>query len=637
MNAAGMQFFGNCVTNLARLPRETLLELYSTLTGNKTAPQYFIDAVTVTASLAGVNRKTARLWYESLVAKNWCAAFTQGKSAVGNSQTKLAVGNSGTELAVGNPETDLTALPDTLPVVVAVAEASSDSDCELDSFVPKRVRTELETWREHSNWAIGLRMAELATMWCVNGWQKDAFGQFTDWFKQHAPGSIGTLNHSSRFLNGFQASLIQACHTGIASSLHALLPATGTPSFLSRIIDVVSINSASLLPTILMYTTCEGKLSWVLLDCPCLEHIGEAARSTAAVGTAATGTAAVGAQTTRWFGLHSAEQLINTVHRVEASFHLSRADRAFRLAVTVADQAIQGEGSVRFTQKECTMENLPVKPLAEGVCKFHITDGVGSNVDKLYGETFVFDRLLRLVRRHFAFGTGHLIFRSIAQKFEQFAEEFRKQETRCLEAVARNEANGRPLAAARMRQEAAKKEPRLPPLAERVGTNGGSRWLLELMALEKLYIARVAFVDTFGLTYWGLQARMQQSLESARVARVTQGKEITAKTGLNTKEMKAWRSLGRAMLDIRVLVFNLGRVDYRRKHLAAFALECQTSLNMNLLPGDAAYTCSKEMLAAVGALVEMQGIVRMMREICSGWVFEQRGKGGILKKVDLGK
>ena len=206
-----------------------------------------------------------------------------------------------------------------------------------------------------------------------------------------------------------------------------------------------------------MYTTCECKLSWVLLDCPCLEHIGEAARSTAAVGTAATGTAAVGAHTTRWFGFHSAKQLINTVHRVEASIDLSRADRAFRIDATVVGQAIQGEGSVRFTQKECTMGNLPVRPLVEGVCKFHITDGVGSNVDKLYGGTFVFDRLLRLVRRHFAWGTGHLIVRSIAQKFEQFAEDFRKQETRCLEAVARNEANGRPLAAARMRQEAAKK------------------------------------------------------------------------------------------------------------------------------------------------------------------------------------
>ena len=119
-----------------------------------------------------------------------------------------------------------------------------------------------------------------------------------------------------------------------------------------------------------MHTTCEGKLSWVLLDCPCLEHIGEAARSTAAVDTAATGTAAVGAQTTRWFGLHSAKQLINTVHRVEASFNLSRADRAFRLAVTVADQAIQGEGSVRFTQTECVMGNLPVKPLAEVCASF---------------------------------------------------------------------------------------------------------------------------------------------------------------------------------------------------------------------------------------------------------------------------
>ena len=62
--------------------------------------------------------------------------------------------------------------------------------------------------------------------------------------------------------------------------------------------------------------------------------------------------------------------------------------------------------------------------------------------------------------------------------------------------------------------------------------------------------------------------------------------------------MKAWRSLRRALLDIRILVCNLGRVDFRRKHLAAYALECQTSLN--LLPGDAAYACSQNMLAAVG-------------------------------------
>ena len=458
--------------------------------------------------------------------------------------------------------------------------------------------------------------------------------------KAACPRFYRNLELFGQILNGFQASLIQACHTGVASSLHALLPATGTPSFLSRIIDVVSINSASLLPTIHMYTTCEGKLSWVLLDCPCLEHIGEAARSTAAVGTAATGTAAVGAQTTRWFGLHSAEQLINTVHRVEASFHLSRADRAFRLAVTVADQAIQGEGSVRFTQKECTMENLPIKPLAEGVCKFHIADGAGSNVDKLFGETLVFDRLLRLMRRYFAFGTGHLILRSIARKFEQFAEGFRQQEKRCLEAVAKAEANGQLLAARRMRQEAAKKGAEAAAIS-RAGWNNWRKPLAPRADGTRKAVyqnkARATFFELFGLTYWGLLARMQQTLETTRLAREARGERTTARTGVKTKEMKAWRSLGRTMLDIRLLVFNLGRVDYRQKHLAAYALECQTSLNINLLPGDAAYTCSKEMLAAIGSLVEMQGIVRMMQHICTGVVFEQRGKVGVMKYVEIPK
>ena len=174
------------------------------------------------------------------------------------------------------------------------------------------------------------------------------------------------------------------------------MPATGTPSFLSRIIDVVSISSFSLLPVIHVYTTCEGKLSWALLDCPCLEHLPgaaaarrkEAGKEAAAVG-ADKEAAAVGAGTlaTRWLGLHSAEQLINTVHRVEGTYRMYRADRAFRVAVTVADQAIQGEGSVRFTEKEGRVDSLPPRPLAEGVCKFHVSDGVGYNNDKLYVET----------------------------------------------------------------------------------------------------------------------------------------------------------------------------------------------------------------------------------------------------------
>ena len=73
------------------------------------------------------------------------------------------------------------------------------------------------------------------------------------------------------------------------------------------------------------------------------------------------------------------------------------------------------------------MDGLPAKPLAEGVCKFHVTDGVGTTVDERYGGTFVFDRLMRLIRRHSALRTGHLIFRAVANKFDVFVQGFKER------------------------------------------------------------------------------------------------------------------------------------------------------------------------------------------------------------------
>ena len=43
LNAAGMQLFGNCVSNLERLPMKTLKELHRTLTSNSSTPG--VDAV----------------------------------------------------------------------------------------------------------------------------------------------------------------------------------------------------------------------------------------------------------------------------------------------------------------------------------------------------------------------------------------------------------------------------------------------------------------------------------------------------------------------------------------------------------------------------------------------------------------
>ena len=80
--------------------------------------------------------------------------------------------------------------------------------------------------------------------------------------------------------------------------------------------------------------------------------------------------------------------------------HVFRDDRAYRLVLTVGDQAIQGPGSIQFTRKEREVDSLPPDPLTEAVCKFHIVDGAGGHVDSHFQETVIFDRLLRLIRCH---------------------------------------------------------------------------------------------------------------------------------------------------------------------------------------------------------------------------------------------
>ena len=99
-----------------------------------------------------------------------------------------------------------------------------------------------------------------------------------------------------------------------------------------------------------------------------------------------------------------------------------------RLITTVADNAIQGPNSVHFSEEERRVDNLEDDMLAEAICKFHIADCVGGGVDKQFIETILYDRLLRLVRRHFAFGTGSLILRGMATKFPFIAQMFYAQQ-----------------------------------------------------------------------------------------------------------------------------------------------------------------------------------------------------------------
>jgi hypothetical protein len=201
LNAAGWQFFGNCVTNAGKLPDELRRLVFASLTGSK--PVAHVDPVTFVSSVGGVSRKTARSWFHALNERGWASAFTC-KDAHGTTPgTTVAVEPNGAsrllEAAVGTPDA-LAELPAVLPSVVVDTESDDEG---LDSYLnsgPRELKpcSHVAKWRQHENYAVGMRLAELATMWLVHGWQKDAFSKFTWWLSQQAPNIIGNLHHTKR-------------------------------------------------------------------------------------------------------------------------------------------------------------------------------------------------------------------------------------------------------------------------------------------------------------------------------------------------------------------------------------------------------------------------------------------------------
>ena len=493
------------------------------------------------------------------------------------------------------------------------SDPSASSDSDEPRQPPRISQCVLDTWRADPNYVVGMRLAELSTLWHVQGWSKEEFPHFLTWAKHHFPHAFGNINHSTRFLSEFLPSLVQATHTCLAAELHACVPALGIPSFLSRVIDVVSINGRSLLPTIYVYTNAVGELAWAHLGSPCLEHRDEAA---------------FGAET---FGFHRAPQLVRAVHTLEGSYHIRRADRAFRLITTIADQAIAGPGSTQFSRHERLVDNLEEDVFAEGVCKFHIADCVGCGSDKLFPETLLFDRTLRLVRRHFAWGTGDLILRAVAHKFASLASLYDQQSHRLQGQAADADVQGQPLAAQRLRQ----KSEKATQEARALHKQGWTRWqrprapkadgTRKVVWQSK---TRESFFNGFAPVYWALLTRMQQTLERARLEAVKGGAVCPRSAGMKTAEMRAWKALGRAMTDIHVLVFNLGRMDFRKQNLSSYAFEVQASLRIH--SAKEAFLYSDHMFTAVGVLVEMRGIVKMVHAMHSGLVLEQRHQGQVL-------
>ena len=206
------------------------------------------------AVLTGVNVKTLRGIQASM-------ASGSGRRSVSVGVRGLAFGSTG---ASGSCAVER-ALPELLGDADAAAPTPDDDD-DLDlSDVDEtpRIKLRLNEWQGHAKYISGMRMAQLATFWITSGLPQWTFSSFICWANKLgsdvAP-VLGNTNHSHHFLREFAASLAQAVRHGSCAGIHSTLPATGLPSDLTRVIDIVTIGGVGLLVIAYIHTDHQGKV-----------------------------------------------------------------------------------------------------------------------------------------------------------------------------------------------------------------------------------------------------------------------------------------------------------------------------------------------------------------------------------------
>ena len=76
-----------------------------------------------------------------------------------------------------------------------------------------------------------------------------------------------------KYIQTMKVLALSECVTScIALDFHTIVPGLGMPSFLTRVIDIVSVMGHSLLVIVHVYTNVEGKLKWHFLQAPCAEY-----------------------------------------------------------------------------------------------------------------------------------------------------------------------------------------------------------------------------------------------------------------------------------------------------------------------------------------------------------------------------
>ena len=75
-------------------------------------------------------------------------------------------------------------------------------------------------------------------------------------------------------------------------------------------------------------------------------------------------------------------------------------------------------------------------------------------------------------------------------------------------------------------------------------------------------------------------------------------------------------------------MFNLGRTDFHKQNFSSYALEVQS--NLSVAYTKQALDCGEIMFTAIGVLVDVCGIIKLLQAVCSGLMLTEEDGRTIL-------
>ena len=196
----GLQLVRALRTNLCKCPQVLLHEICCAIEGRRVRKHVRVDCVL--SKLLGVPKTTVRRWVAKFdVLKNHSTLGKKVRKSSGTPRKRSSVdGNYMSETIIELHECDLPQTP-----TCADSTHPSDSDdygleptFDEDASDDEDRSSRFSQWQKHPLYPIGIRMAELATMFYANGWAQSMFPQFLAWARTRLPQlPFGNLNHST--------------------------------------------------------------------------------------------------------------------------------------------------------------------------------------------------------------------------------------------------------------------------------------------------------------------------------------------------------------------------------------------------------------------------------------------------------